>query len=152
MTLTPREILGRAIQAETVGWTEEQKAALYQRMSREATRLTVRQECPTAGELAKAIDPTTVQTPALDVIDGALEWALTTRDARLAISMPPQEGKTTRVGVWGIIRALVQNPDRRCVLSSYSESLARSTARVARNLEGKRAWGKRPPHGSRPAG
>lgn len=134
MTPNPKQILARAIEAETHDWSPEQKAALLHRMARESTRLHVRNNYPTAGKLAQAIETGTVQTPALDLIDEALEWALSTPDARLAISMPPQEGKTTRVGVWGVLRALVQDPDRRCVLASYSEMLARSTARTSRNL------------------
>jgi hypothetical protein len=134
MTINPKDILARAIEAETHDWSPAQKAALLHRMARESTRLQVRNNYPTAGKLARAIEPSTVQTPALDLIDEALEWAFSTPDARLAISMPPQEGKTTRVGVWGVLRALVQDPDRRCVLASYSEMLARSTARTSRNL------------------
>jgi len=47
----------------------------------------------TPGDLAKALDDRTVQTPALDLIDEALVWAYTTPGARVVISMPPQEGK-----------------------------------------------------------
>lgn len=132
--MNPQDVLEKIIQVETAGWTEAQRAALLLRLNREATRMTVREEYPSAGHLARRIEPTTVQTPALDLIDEALEWAFSTRDARLAISMPPQEGKTTRVGVWGVLRALVLDPDRRCVIASYSDSLARSTARQARNI------------------
>src|SRR5699024_5636165 len=134
MTRDPKQRLARAIEAEAHDWAPEQKAARLHRMARESTRLHVRNNYPTAGKLAQAIEPGTVQTPALDLIDNALEWALSTPDARLAISMPPHEGKTTRVGVWGVLRALVQDPDRRCVLASYSEMLARSTDRTSRNL------------------
>ena len=42
----------------------------------------------TPGGLAKAIDPATVQTPALDLIDDALVWAYTTPGARLARVRP----------------------------------------------------------------
>lgn len=52
-----------------------------------------RPEWATPGELAKAVDSTTVQTPALDLIDEAIAWAYSTPGARLAVSMPPQEGK-----------------------------------------------------------
>lgn len=131
---TPDKLLRAAMATETAGWTDAQKAALLHRLNREATRLTVREQHPAAGALAQSIDTSTVQTPALQVIDEALEWALSTRDARVAISVPPQEGKTTRVGVWGVLRALVQNPDRRVVIASYSDYLARSTARTARNI------------------
>ena len=47
----------------------------------------------TPGELAAAVDPSTVQTPALDLIDEAVTWAYSTPGARLIISMSPQEGK-----------------------------------------------------------
>lgn len=49
----------------------------------------------TPGELAKALDPRTVQTPALDLIDDALVKVATGELKRLIISMPPQEGKAS---------------------------------------------------------
>lgn len=50
-------------------------------------------EWTTPGDLAKLVDPTSVQTPALDVVDQAITWAYETPGARLIISLPPQEGK-----------------------------------------------------------
>lgn len=47
----------------------------------------------TPGDMARDLDPRTVQTPALDLIDRALVDLLDTPDGRLIISMPPQEGK-----------------------------------------------------------
>ncbi|MFI7691773.1 hypothetical protein ACIBQ6_22080 [Nonomuraea sp. NPDC049655] len=47
----------------------------------------------TPGELAKALDRKTRQTPALDLIDAELVRLLNTPDGRLILSMPPQEGK-----------------------------------------------------------
>ncbi len=128
------DLIRRTILAETAGWSPAQRAALLHRLDRETTRATVARTHPTAGTLAQAIEPSTVQTPALEAIDQALEWALSTRDARLAISVSPQEGKTTRIGVWGVLRALVQDPERRVVLASYAEHLARGTARQVRNV------------------
>lgn len=48
----------------------------------------------TPGELAVALDPNTVQTPALEAIDEALVEAVET-GGRLIITVPPQEGKGT---------------------------------------------------------
>ena len=48
---------------------------------------------PTPGVLAAALDPTTKQTPALDLIDAALVEVEAGAYDRLIISMPPQEGK-----------------------------------------------------------
>lgn len=51
----------------------------------------------TPGELARAIDPSTIQTAALDLIDEALVDIAEGRCDRLIITMPPQEGKPVTV-------------------------------------------------------
>ncbi|MGZ7287446.1 hypothetical protein ACXWQ3_09675, partial [Streptococcus pyogenes] len=67
------------------------------------------------------------QTPALELIDKEIAKAL--RDGgRLIITMPPQEGKSTRVAIWTPIWALMRNPDSRIVVASYAASLARRNA------------------------
>lgn len=83
--------------------------------------------------IAAAVDPRTTQTPALDLIDAELEWALATPNARLIITMPPQEGKSTRVGRDFLIRALIDNPDTRVVAASYGQRLAERNGRQVRN-------------------
>jgi predicted phage terminase large subunit-like protein len=88
----------------------------------------------TPGELAKAVDPATVQTVALDLIDEALVWAYTTPGARLLVSMPPQEGKTTRVSKMGALWALSRNPELRLGIASYAQSLAEGFGREIRNV------------------
>jgi hypothetical protein len=47
--------------------------------------------------MAVALDPRTVQTPALELIDQALVDLMDTPDGRLIVIMPPQEGKSQRV-------------------------------------------------------
>ena len=116
------------------GWTPDQIDALLLRLKREATRVRIAGERPSAGKLAAYVDPMTVQTPALDSIDDGIEWALATPDARLAIAMSPQEGKSTRCAVWAPIRALQLDPERRIIVASYAEGLASEHARTARNL------------------
>lgn len=49
----------------------------------------------TPGDLAKAFDPKTRRTPALDLIDAELVRLINTPDGRLVLSMPPQEGKAS---------------------------------------------------------
>ena len=63
----------------------------------------------TPGDLAADLDRRNVQTPALDIIDAALVEAYNTPDSRLIISMPPQEGKSTRVGVMFPLWILAQD-------------------------------------------
>lgn len=88
---------------------------------------------PTPGALAKALDPTTIQTPALDLIDSALVDVEEGRCDRLILSMPPQEGKSTRVTKIGPLWALIRNPERRIVVVSYGADLANEFGRDIRN-------------------
>jgi predicted phage terminase large subunit-like protein len=87
----------------------------------------------TPGDLAKAIDPATRQTPALDRIDEGIAWAYSTPGARLLVSMPPQEGKTVRCSKVGSLWALTRNPETRIGIASYAQSLAEGFGREVRN-------------------
>lgn len=85
------------------------------------------------GELAKAINPKTVDTAALHVIDDALVQAFSKPDSRLIISIAPQEGKSERVTKTGVLWALMNNPDLRVGIASYSQTLAEGFGREIRN-------------------
>ncbi|WP_228281314.1 phage terminase large subunit [Brevibacterium pigmentatum] len=87
----------------------------------------------TPGELARAIEPNTVQTPALDVIDQALVDVEAGRNDRLILNLPPQEGKSTRVTTFGPLWFLTRNPDRRVAVVSYAQDLAEEFGRNIRN-------------------
>ncbi|WP_198588243.1 phage terminase large subunit [Geodermatophilus chilensis] len=87
----------------------------------------------TPGELARAINPATVQTPALDLIDTALVDVLNTPDGRLIVTMPPQEGKSTRVAGEFPTWVLTHNPETRIVVASYGQGLATRNGRAIRN-------------------
>lgn len=86
----------------------------------------------TPGDLARHLTPATLQTPALDLIDEALINAFCTPDARLIVSMPPQNGKSTRVAEVFPMWVLLQNPETRIVTASYSQGLARRNGRAIR--------------------
>lgn len=87
------------------------------------------------GDLARALDPRTKQTPALDLIDEALVELFDTPDGRLIISMPPQEGKSTRVAKDFITWVHTMNPDCRVVTASYGQTLAnRNGLALRRNI------------------
>jgi predicted phage terminase large subunit-like protein len=89
----------------------------------------------TPGELARALDPRTVQTPALDLIDEALVELFNTPDGRLIISMPPQEGKSTRVAKDFVTWVHTMNPGCRVVTASYGQGLAnRNGLALRRNI------------------
>lgn len=74
-----------------------------------------------------------MQTPALEVLDQALIDAQTGRHPRLIFTMPPQEGKSQRVSRAFPLWLLVQNPNLRIAVVSYSDRLARRWGRAVRN-------------------
>jgi hypothetical protein len=92
-----------------------------------------RKRGPTPGALARAVNPDWVRTPALDLIDEALVWLYTTPGARLIISMPPQETKTSTCTQFGSLWALIRDPERRIAIVSYAQSLAENSGRIIRN-------------------
>ena len=111
---------------DTLPWWEVAARAFEPRRERFAT----------PGDLARHINPSTVQTPALDLVDNALIRAFNTPDSRLIISMAPQEGKSTRVSGDFPVWALTHNPDLRIVTASYGQSLATRNGRgIRRRIE-----------------
>nr|BFE31381.1 phage terminase large subunit [Actinomadura rugatobispora] len=96
-----------------------------------ATGTTRRWQTP--GELAQTLDPRTVQTPALDLIDDELVRLHGTPDGRLLISMSPQEGKSQRTSRRFPTWVLAQNPDTRIAICSYEHGVARRWGRVIRD-------------------
>ena len=88
---------------------------------------------PTPGDMAQALDPTTVQTPALQLIDDELARLADTTDGRLIVSMPPQEGKSQRCSRRFPLWALTRNPDTRIAITAYAHPVARRWGRVIRD-------------------
>jgi predicted phage terminase large subunit-like protein len=86
----------------------------------------------TPGDLAKHLSPKTIQTPALDLIDAELIRLLDEPEGRLIISMPPQEGKSTRAAADFPTWVLTQNPDCRIVVASYGQGLANRNGKAIR--------------------
>lgn len=92
---------------------------------------------PTPGHIAKYMDPRTIQTPALDILDAALVDAANGQRPRLIFSMPPQEGKSWRVSRAFPLWLLHRNPDLRIGIVSYAQGLAAAVAgKVRSDLEG----------------
>lgn len=79
----------------------------------------------TPGELAREIDPRTINTPALDLIDDALVDLADGKEQRLAIFMSPQEGKSERASHYFPLWMLANNPECRIAIVSYSGEIAR---------------------------
>lgn len=78
------------------------------------------------GALAAALDPSTVETPALRLIDQELVTLYDDPTVnRLIISMPPQEGKSVRTSIRFPEWLLEQNKELRIAIVSYSDEMAR---------------------------
>lgn len=108
----------------TTSWVDE--------LERHITK-SVNRDYATPGELARALDPETVQTPALDLIDQALTELVETPDGRLIVVMPPQEGKSQRVTRRFVEWVLKRNPDTRVGICSYEHNVARRWGRAIRD-------------------
>lgn len=78
----------------------------------------------TPGQMAKELDPSTIQTPALDAIDAALVDVANGDCERLIISMPPQEGKSQRASRRFPLWMLHRNPNLRIAIVSFSAGIA----------------------------
>lgn len=113
---------------------EPSRSEMIQWASTHATRLRSIRDYPSPALLASSIEPGYVVTPAIKMLGEALEETLNERRGRLLITMPPQEGKTELTGVWTVLRALQQDPDRRVILASYSSDLAEESSQRARNI------------------
>lgn len=85
------------------------------------------------GGMAVELDARTVQTQALDVIDAALVQLVAEPDARLIISMPPQEGKSQRISRRFPTWVLQRNPATRVAIASYEANVARRWGRAIRD-------------------
>lgn len=93
----------------------------------------------TPGELAHAIDRTTIQTKALDVIDAALVAVADGECSRLIVNMPPQEGKSSRVSRSFPLWMLARNPNLRIAIVSADFTLARTFgSRIRDDLDSNR--------------
>ena len=107
--------LSDALREKALNWNQDKK---------------VRWDTP--GELAATVNPKTVKTPALELVDQALVKARDTPDSRLIITMAPQEGKSVRVAGDFPAWWLAQRPDDRIVCASYGSALAARNGRAIR--------------------
>lgn len=79
----------------------------------------------TPGQMAAALDRSTIQTPALDLIDAHLVKVANGEIERLIISMPPQEGKSERASRRFPLWMLHRNPNLRIAIVSFGHDVAR---------------------------
>jgi predicted phage terminase large subunit-like protein len=107
--------IGRAMAAKLVGT----------KYGPPAPAVVKRRRWPTPGDLAKALDRTTVQTPALELIDKELVELAEGEHDRLMIFMPPQEGKSERASHRFPEWLLTHDHNLRVAIVSYADEMAR---------------------------
>jgi hypothetical protein len=92
---------------------------------------------PSPLDMACDLDRTIIRTPALGLINRKLvELADQPGQGRLATFLSPQEGKSTLCSFWNPLWLLVDNPDRRVLIISYGDDIARRWgADIKRALE-----------------
>lgn len=115
-------------------WPPEQKQAFLDWMRSANRREQLKRQYHTPGDLAQAVIPGFVQTPAISLISKAVERALREPRRNLMITMSPQEGKSTLAAVVTPIRALQLNPHTKIILSTYGDELASEHSIAARTI------------------
>jgi hypothetical protein len=134
-----RERLRLVLETATRDLPAHERVAVAERVAREIARRQRRTRYPSPGALAQAIDPlATNETPALHLIDGAVIRAVERMEsgggARLAVAMPPQEGKSRRLTIATPLWLLVRNPDLRVGIASFESDNATTFSREIRNM------------------
>ncbi|MCA4726892.1 terminase large subunit domain-containing protein [Mycolicibacterium fortuitum] len=89
----------------------------------------------TPHELGELLRPAEYRiTPAVAMVGTAVAEAIREPDARLIITMPPRESKSTTTAVFGTLIALLGDPDAEIILASYGDDLAEKHSRTVRSL------------------
>lgn len=129
------------ISTVTSQWPPESRQAMldYLRSLSEVER--IRRQYDDVADLAKAVDPTFVVTPALKLIAEKIETVLRQPRCNLMVTMPPQEGKSTMCAVYTPLRALQLNPHRKIILATYAASLALDHSRECRDIIARHGFG-----------
>lgn len=94
---------------------------------------TPQQKWASPGDMARALEPATKQTPALDLIDRALVDVAEGRCDRLMAAVAPQEGKSQRISRRFPTWMLHRNPDLRIAIVSYAHGISRRWGRAIRD-------------------
>ncbi|URM86104.1 terminase [Gordonia phage BiggityBass] len=115
-------------------WPPEQKQAFLQWMKSANRRAALKSKYATPADLAQAVIPGFVKTPAIDLISRSIERALREPGRNLMITMSPQEGKSTLAAVVTPVRALQLNPHTKIILSTYGDELAAEHSIAARTI------------------
>lgn len=85
-------------------------------------------------ELARRLDPKFVVTPTIRLLSDIAVRAVEQPDQRDVVTTPPRTGKSQLLAIWTAVWALSRNPDLEVVIVSYSDELAQTHSRAARQI------------------
>ncbi|AWN04209.1 terminase large subunit [Gordonia phage Sour] len=122
------------IYTDARSWPPEQKQAFLEWMKSAKRRESLKRQYSSPADLASAVIPGFVQTPAVKLISAAIERALREPGRNLMITMSPQEGKSTLAAVVTPVRALQLNPHTKIILATYGDELASEHSIAARTI------------------
>lgn len=133
-----RERLREVLAEATRHLAPHERVAVAERVAREVSRRHRRHRYPSPGVLAHRIDPlVTRETPLLQLLDRELVMAAERLEAgeevRLGVFTPPQEGKSRRVTMAGVLWLLLRNPDWRVGIASFESEIAAEFSSPIRN-------------------
>jgi hypothetical protein len=114
-------------------YDDDRLGPIVERMRANANRLESLNRNRGPLDLACELNPTTVRTPALELLSYEMERAIVTPDSRIVISISPQEGKSTLLQR-AVVRALQHDPGTRIALASYAADLARRNSAAVYDL------------------
>jgi len=120
----PADIGARHLAKLAQNWAPESRAAMVEYLRVAQKRDAIKSRYKNVTELASAIDPNFIVTPALALIGRKIEMVLNRKRHNLLITTPPQEGKSTIAAVYTPLRSLQLHPNNKIILATYGETLA----------------------------
>lgn len=88
----------------------------------------------TPAALAKYLDPKFVITPTICLLSDIAVRSVTEPEQRDIATMSPRSGKSRLLSIWTVVWALMRDPDMQIMLVSYSDELATTFSREARQI------------------
>jgi len=133
-----RDAIQAAIAEATRDLSPHERVAVAERVARETARRRRRSRYPSPGVLAHKVDPlTTRETPALQLLDRELVACTEAMErgegVRLAVFMPPQEGKSRRITIAFPLWLLLRNPNLRIAIASFESEIAAGFSKPIRD-------------------
>jgi hypothetical protein len=118
----------------TKEWSPQRRSQFLAHLRSETARRRLIDLYAHPAQIAAAIDPHYLVTPAIELISREVEETLRTPGRNLLVTMSPQEGKSQLCSVWTPIRAFQLDRSTRVMLVTYADALAEEHSHTARDV------------------